>query len=134
MALRPLHGATRGLIHPALHERIWSLEPLQNGTFDYGGDARIRRVLLARAKISVGARSTFEITSDDVNRLLAGRDELSLRSGALLAVSLIFFMVVGGKEHRLRVELRPPARSRIPDHPLAEHVLAYLTEQGVKLR
>jgi hypothetical protein len=123
------------LFNIALRERIYTLGPIQDETFDFHGDAEIVEVRLTRAKIQLGPRAYADIHSADVRATLAyGAPGINLQSGPLLAISLLFLFRVGKSEQPVHCSITPPSKGKIPDDVFGAKVDAYLRAQGIKLR
>jgi hypothetical protein len=123
------------LVMNALNEQVYTLEPLQNGTFSYSGSGAIVGVRLVRARIQFGPKAYDDVVAEDVLRALATRElGISLQSGPLLQVALMFEFQVGKDIRPVRCEIRPPSRGWVRDRRFEPAISQYLREQCVKLR
>jgi hypothetical protein len=126
------------LARVALGTPMFSLEPLQLGTFDYSGNGIITGVALTWIKLQLDdARpSVVAIKSEDVLDALRRRlPELSLRHNKLIAAKLQFQIHPDdGKATTVSFEIEPPVRSNLVQKRHADIIEDYLREQGVKLR
>jgi hypothetical protein len=122
------------LVRPALDERVYTLEPIQNGTFNYAGAGDVLGVRLVRARIQFGPKAYDDIHAEDVLKALANRSMgLSLSSGPLLRAALVFDFRVGLKSQPVRFEIAPPSRGWVRDRRFEGPIHDYLKAQGVKL-
>jgi hypothetical protein len=121
----------------ARQTEVFSLTPVQDGTFNYGGAGMIAGVDLVKAKLKLpGARNTvLEIRSADVlesfRRDVRG---ITLQSGLLTSARFRFH--IWRREGRARTvtfDIDPPDRTDLTEHEDARTILDYLAMQGVKL-
>ena len=122
----------------ALKTETFSLAPIQQGRFDYGGDGPIARVELRRAKMRLSgvANTVVDIRAEDVREALQyDIPGLSLDAGRLDSVQLRFVIAIPGKRvKRMSVTIEPPDHSNLVERENAGLVMRYLEREGVKLR
>jgi hypothetical protein len=112
----------------------YSLEPLEKGTFNWGGDERIAGIVLTRVCLRVpGAMEAYlTVDSADVRRTL--REEIpqfTVEGGELVHVQFRFTLEVGDGEERVSFTVKPPATSDLPQKPHRDIIGGFLREQGV---
>ena len=122
----------------ALNEKVFSLEPIQSGSFDYGGYGPITRVSLVEAHIRLPllGEPIFSVKCDNVVRALAESDSgLSLNSGRLLRVRMRFELRLEAdkRPREINFEIEPPGYSSLVQNAYAKVIDGYLRDQGVKL-
>lgn len=126
------------LADAAERDAVFSLAPIQQGTFDYGGDGAITRVepVWARLKLAGAARTVIEIKATNVERAFSfDLPGLSLRSGILVAIRLRFYIrEFGHPATTLTFSIIPPGRTDLAERRHADLVLRYLEREGVKLK
>lgn len=125
------------LAETAVNARLFSLLPLQYGTFDYGGDGIITGVDLAKVRLILpNARGTeVTIKSPDVKADMADPSiGLSLGSGDLTYAKFRFTIAQEGeKPVTVTFEIQPPVRTDLGEKRYADIIEAYLREQEVRL-
>jgi hypothetical protein len=120
----------------AQEQPAYTLEPFQRGTFDFGGNPSIARVVLLEAELQLRGQTEPRVSlkSTDLLQTLATElPSLSLGLGDLTCVKLRFFLRVDGEEAKETIEIKPPERSDLASKKHGEVISAYLKEQGVKL-
>lgn len=126
------------LLKDAMREQVFSLIPLQNGTFDFGGDPPITRIelLKVRLKLYSPGDPVIDVKSRDVLQTFArDLDGLSLKSGELTFAKFCFHIHPGGeKPVKVTFEVEPPSRTNLAQKLYADIIENYLVQQGVKLR
>lgn len=115
-------------------DKRYSLEPLEKGTFNWGGDERIAGVILTRACLRVpGAMEAYlTVSSADVRRTL--REEIpqfTVEDGELVHVRFRFTIEFGGEEEHVSFTVKPPGTSDLPQKPHRDVIGGFLREQGV---
>jgi len=122
----------------AKRERVFSLSPVQKGTFDYGGHGAVSRVDLTKIRLKLRGPTNpiVDIGADDVRQALDdGAWGLSLRSGELVMARFRFHLRPQGEgPKRVTFDIEPPARTDLTQKRYADIIESYLREQGVKLR
>lgn len=126
------------LADDATRKQVFSLTPLQNDTFDFGGDPPITRIelLKVRLKLYSPGDPVIEVKSRDVlhtfARDLAG---LSLNSGRLIFARFCFHLHPDGEKLvKVTFEIEPPSRTNLAQKRYADIIENYLVQQGVKLQ
>ncbi len=126
---------------PELAERaakghVFSLEPLQDESFDYGGNGVIASIdlLKVRLKLDGSEEPEIEIKSDDVRRTVDRYLKGSLASGKLTYAKFRFHLrPPGGRPTKVTFEVEPPSRTDLAQKRYADVIERYLEEQKVKL-
>ncbi len=130
-------GDTR-LAEAAREAPVFTLAPLQDGTFHFEGDGVVTGVSLVRVTINLRDRrsTVMELKSEDVVETLrrppfAG---LSLAAVELVAASFRFqLQPEDAPPASVTFEIEPPARTDLTQKLYADIIERYLTEQGVRL-
>ena len=131
-------GGDPALAEHALNQRVFSLDPIQNRSFSYGGHGPITRVWLVEAHIRLPMLGDpiIIVKSDDVVRTL---DESGwaflLNAGELLRVRLRFEMRIeaGQRPRPVSFDVEPPGYSSLIQRAYAQVIDDYLRDQGVRL-
>ena len=116
---------------------MFSLEPIQNNTFDFTGNGIITGVALTWAKIRLYDPHSLEIglKSKSGMGLDSGLLRSHLRQGKLVAVRFRFYIRPDeGRPATVSFEVQPPVRSNLTQKRYADIIEDYLKEQGVMLR
>lgn len=125
------------LVEETVRERMFSLMPLQVGTFDFGGDGSISRIelLKVRLKFHGPGDPVIEVKSNDILQTFSRDLEgLSLASGELTLARFRFHLhPEGEKPAKVTFEIEPPSRTDLAQKRYADIIERYLVEQGVKL-
>jgi hypothetical protein len=126
------------LARKALDTPMFSLEPLERGTFDYTGNGIITGIDLTWAKIRLYDihSSVIEIKSKSVlGTLEHGLHRSPLRQGKLVSVRFRFQIHPDeGRPATVSFEVQPPVRTNLTQKRYADIIEDYLREQGVMLR
>lgn len=117
-------------------DATYTLEPLQNGTFNYAGNEVIESVTLSEVTLAIRGSTNPKITirSSDVLKTL--RDDITginLRSGNFVHAKLVFRLEEDGKSRKVAFEITPPNVTELTTKKYADIISAYLKESGVKL-
>ena len=139
LRLFALHVVGNGrLADESLRRQVFTLEPFQNQTFNYGGHGPIRGIVFVGARVRIyGASNLIAwFTADDIRSAfkydLGG---LSIDSVQLLAVKLRFKLAFPDeKPTTMTFTLEPPTETSIGERRHADLVIAYLRKQGVWLQ
>ncbi|GEM_PF-5286344 len=126
------------LADEAIDKEEFSLEPIQKGTFDYGGRDEIARVVPVRltAKLYGRAGTVITVPADDIRDAYADDlGGLTLDTGVMSRAWLRFyFNRIGRRTRPVTVEIAPPSSIRhLRERWYYVPVLNYLQSQGVKL-
>jgi len=118
--------------------KVFSLDPIRDGTFDFGGAGAISRISLTEAHIKLRSlgEPVLAIRSDNVLRTLAeDLPGVSLTLGELIKVRMRFeLQTEDGKRTRdVSFEIAPPSSSELSQKAYARIIESYLRDQGVKL-
>jgi hypothetical protein len=124
------------LAESAERDRIYTLKPLQDGSFNWNGNEDIKRVILTEVKLKLrgGTEPVVKISSGDVIKTLA--EDISgvgLDVGELTYAKFRFVLDVDGKEQKVSFMIAPPDVSDLAQKRHVEIISDYLKEQEVKL-
>ncbi len=117
-------------------DTVYTLEPVQNGSFNWEGNEDIKRITLTEViiKLSGNTGAVVKIRSNDVRKTLAQDiSGISLDSGELTYVRFRFVLKIDGKEQKVAFMVSPPSVSDLTQKKHVEIISDYLKEQGVKL-
>ncbi len=126
----------RELADKARNEKLFSLTPIQKGTFDYSGDGEVTKVDLVSTLVKGfdDLGSSFQLRSRDVVRAIQRRPQYSLTSGDLTEARLRFHLQpVGERKTTVTFDLQPPLRTDLAQKRYADIIERYLVREGVKL-
>jgi len=125
------------LVEEAMRERMFSLAPLQDETFDFGGDDCISRIelLKVRLKLHGPGDPVIEVKSGDVLQTFAqDLKGLSLASGELTFARFRFHLrPQGEKTAEVTFEIEPPSRTDLAQKHYEDAIQRYLVQQKVRL-
>lgn len=117
-------------------DNTYTLEPVQNGTFSYQGNEKIKAVTLLEVKLVMRGETkpTVEIKSSNIVKTLE-KDipGLALSSGEIVQAKFRFELNIDGKSKNINIEVTPPSVTDLHKKKYADIIGAYLEEQGVKL-
>jgi hypothetical protein len=127
-----------GLGDLALSQKVFSLDPIQDGSFNYGGYGPITRVWLVEAhiRLPILGEPIFIVRGDDVVRALdESNSGFLMKSGELLRVKLRFEMRIEADKRPRPVsfDIEPPGYSSLAQRSYARIIDDYLRDQGVRL-
>lgn len=117
-------------------DAVFTLKPLQDGTFNWNGNKDIKRIILTKAKFQLpgATEPVVSISSDNVRKTLEEEDfGFGLDAGELTYARFRFFLEIDGKTKKVSFMITPPDASDHSQQKYAEIIAAYLEEQGVKL-
>lgn len=117
-------------------DTVYSLKPLQDGTFNWNGNEDIKEVLLTEIKLRLagGTEPVVNVCSGDVRRSLRESIRgINLEDGELTYAKFRFTLNIDGKKPRVSITVSPPSRSNLTQKKHAESISAYLKAQGVEL-
>jgi hypothetical protein len=125
------------LVEQATNSRMFTLAPLQQGSFDFNGSDIVAEVRLVKARWKLGGRGSpvVDVRSDDVLQTL-GRElkGLSLSDGELTLARFHFRLEPDGERpSTVAFDIEPPSRTDLTQKRYAEFIEAYLADQGVML-
>jgi hypothetical protein len=116
-------------------EALYTLKPVQNGTFDCAGDETIAGVKLLSVKLRFSKTDTILLTSADLNKALKGQfSSYSLKAGEIVHAKFEFRVILKDKEQRVNVEITPPNITDLYKKAYAPIIADYLITQKVKLK
>lgn len=125
-----------GLAERAAKGHVFSLAPIQDESFDYGGNGVIASIdlLKVRLKLDGSEEPEIEIKSDDVRRTVDRYLKGSLASGKLTYAKFRFHLrPPGGRPTKVTFEVEPPSRTDLAQKRYADIIQRYLEEQRVKV-
>ncbi len=117
-----------------LNDSLIDIDPIKNGTFNYGGNEHIASIKLTEviAKLH-GGFLRMSLKSNDLSSL-QGYGLGASGTAEYISAKLKFSIKREGKRNRaVIVEIRPPENSKIPQKREKQIVEDYLREQGVLL-
>ncbi len=117
-------------------DSVFTLKPLQKGSFNWNGNKDIKRIILTKAKFQLpgATEPVVSISSDNVRKTLEEEDfGFGLDAGELTYARFRFFLEIDGKTKKVTFEIIPPDSSNHSQKKYAEIIGAYLGEQGVQL-
>ncbi|MFQ6029243.1 MAG: hypothetical protein ACE5Q6_17335 [Dehalococcoidia bacterium] len=127
-----------GLARTAVDTPMFTLAPIQEGSFDYTGNGAITGIALTWVKLQFDDPecSVFDIKSQNVLETMRKRfPGVSLRQGNLVSARLAFRIYPDeGRPDTITFEIEPPARTNLTQKRYADIIEDYLREQGVMLR
>lgn len=125
------------LAEAAAQGEVFTLAPLQEGTFAFGGDGSITRIELVKVRMKLYGVTNpeLELRAPDVRDAfeydLGG---LTLNSGVMTLARFRFHLHPDGeKPAKVTFEIEPPSRTDLAQKRYADIIERYLMEQGVKL-
>jgi len=124
------------LAENAERDTIYTLRPLQDGSFNWEGNENIKEVILTEIKLKLpgGTDSVIKISSKDVRKTFAEDiSDVSLDSGELIYAHFRFILDIDGKKQKVSFLIAPPAVSDLGQKRHTELISDYLKAQGVKL-
>lgn len=126
------------LADKAREAEVFTLGPVQMGTFNYQGDGVVARVDLVEVRIKIFGvtNPVVNIKADNVVEALRHDVQgLSLNSGLITYAKFRFLLLPPGHPPtKVTFEIQPPAHTDLAQKEHAETVLLYLRQQGVRLR
>ena len=117
-------------------DTIYTLKPLQDGTFNWEGNENIKGIILTELKLDLpgSTESVIKISSKDVRKTLAEDiSDIGLNSGELTYAHFHFILDVEGKKRKVSFTISPPTRSDLVQKKYSDIISKYLKEQGVEL-
>jgi hypothetical protein len=117
-------------------DQTYTLKPLSDGTFDFGGDENIRSVKLLVVKYQIDDLDLTEVTIKSVNVLQSLKSGLgadNLRNMNIVHAKFLFVIDDGGKKRKVTCEITPPNMTDLNRKKYADIIGAYLRANGVKL-
>jgi len=117
-------------------DTIYTLKPLQNGSFNWDGNETIREIILTEVilKLPGGSEPVIKMSSKDVRKTLAEDiPEIGLASGELTYAHFRFILDIDGKKQKVSFMIAPPDVSDLAQKKHVDIISDYLKQQGVKL-
>jgi hypothetical protein len=117
-------------------DTTYTLKPLQDGTFSYNGNEKIKSVKLLEIEVAIksGTKPTIKLKSSDIRKTLQEEiTSISLSSGELVHAKLGFELIVGKKTKMILIEITPPNVTELTKKKYADIIDDYLKKNGVKL-
>ena len=117
---------------------MFTLAPLQAGTFNFGGEGPIVGIELrkVRMKLHGATKVVAEFTSPDVlNSFHYDLPGLGIASGILLLARFCFHIHFAGQRRTtVTFNVDPPSITNLAERRYSDLIMKYLERQGVKLR
>lgn len=131
-------GGDERLADAAVQGEVFSLEPIQNGSFDFSGEGPITKVRLRRVRMIIYGVTDLvaDFRSPDVLRSFE-RDIPGFGvSSGLVTMARLCFHVHYPDERPTTVTftIEPPATTDLAERRHADEIFRYLTRQGIRLR
>ncbi len=117
-------------------DTIYTLKPLQDGSFNWEGNESIKQIILTEVKLRLpgSTEPVIKISSGNVRITLAESvSGIGLDSGELTYVHFRFILDINGKRPKVSFMIAPPDVSDLAQKKHSEIISDYLKEQGVKL-
>jgi len=116
-------------------DALYTLKPVQDGSFNYDGDETIRHVILLSVKLQFPGKSSVILTSEDLlDSLDYEFSDYSLKSGEMVHAKFRFRVILEDKEKNVTVEISPPNVTDLYKKQYADIISDYLIKQKVKLK
>jgi len=116
--------------------KLYSLAPIQDGSFEFAGDGEVTGVDLVKVRLRLDGieQPEIQIKSDDVRRSVDAYLKVPLRAGTLTYASFRFHLKPPGRRRtKVTFEIEPPLRTDLAEKKYADIIERYLIEQKVKL-
>ncbi len=128
-----------GVAESAVNSEVFTLTPIQDGTFRFEGAGPVIRVELKSARIKLYGLTnpTIQIRASDVLAALKyDLGSLGLDAGVLLSVGMKFHILRPGTKKVVprAFTITPPSHTNLPDRIDNDVILQFLRDQGIKLR
>jgi hypothetical protein len=117
-------------------DTIYTLKPLQDGSFNWDGNESIKKVILTEVilKLSGSSEPVVKINSKDVRKSLSESfSDIGLDAGELTYAHFRFILDLDGKRQKVSFMIAPPDVSDLAQKKHSEIISDYLKEQKVKL-
>jgi hypothetical protein len=117
-------------------DAIYTLRPLQNGSFNWDGNESVKKVILTEVilKLPGSTDPVVKINSKDVRESLSENfSDIGLDAGELTYAHFHFILDVDGKEQKVSFMIAPPDVSDLAQKKHVDIISDYLKQQGVKL-
>lgn len=116
-------------------DKIYSLEPVQKGKFNWNGNEKVKDILLTKAclKLPGATEATLIISSEDVIKTMKEEMPDMLDSGELVSACFRFTLNLDDKNPQVSFMIKPPSVSDLSQKAHQEIINEFLEEQGVKL-
>jgi hypothetical protein len=117
-------------------DKIYSLDPILNDSFNWDGNEFIKNIvpLEAKLKIKGATEAVIEIRSKDLRLTLEqDLDSPNLSSMELREMKFRFAIEMQGKEEKVTFVIAPPFATDLAKKKHADLISAYLRENGVQL-
>jgi hypothetical protein len=126
------------LAEAAREAPVFTLAPLQDGTFHFEGDGVVTGVSLVRVTVNLRDRcgTVMELKSDNIVETLRRPPFAGLPLAAVELVAASFRFQLQPEDvpaASVTFEIEPPARTNLTQKPYADIIERYLREQGVRL-
>jgi hypothetical protein len=126
------------LAEAASEAPVFTLAPLQDGTFHFEGNGVVTGVSLVKVIAKLGDRygTVMELRSDNIMETLRRPPfkDLTLDAVELVAATFRFqLQPEGASQVSVTFEIEPPARTNLTQKQYADIIERYLAEQGVRL-
>ncbi len=131
-------GGDESLADKAVQGEIFSLTPVEDGSFDFTGEGPIRKVELRRVKMIVFGPTDLiaDFRSPDILRSFENDlPGFGLSSGLLVMARFRFYIHrIGERPTTVTFSVEPPATTDLAERKYADEILRYLRKQAIRLR
>ena len=117
-------------------DATYSLAPIQDGTFNFGGNETVTSVKLLEVKMSLRGSTNPDVMIRSSDVLETFRNDvlgININSGDLVHAKFRFGLEVDGRFRKVTFEITPPNITNLTTKRYANIISAYLEENGVKL-
>lgn len=117
-------------------DKIFSLEPMQKGKFQWQGNENIKAVVLTEIGLNIpGARAAgININSEDVMKTIEEElPDISLDNGELVYARLRFLLEIDGKKSEVQFTIKPPSDIEFSPTDHLDIINEFLEKQRIKL-
>lgn len=121
----------------ALKDQVFTLTPLQDGSFSFTGDGNILKIdlIMVRMKLYGATNPIIELKAENITTAFKNDlGTLTLKSGILTQARFCFHIRQPGKKpSEITFEIEPPSRTDLTSKKYNEIIEEYLIKQKVKL-
>jgi len=117
-------------------DTVYTLRPLQDGSFNWEGNENIKEIILTEVKLKLpgSTEPVIKISSGNVRKTLAeGVLGIGLNSGKLTYAHFRFILDADGKRRKVSFMIAPPDVSDLAQKKHSDIISDYLKNQGVRL-
>jgi hypothetical protein len=131
-------GGDESLADDAAKGEVFSLTPVEDGSFDFAGDGPIRKVELRQVKMVVFGATNLIAEFKSPNIVRSFEHDLpgfGLSSGLLVKARFRFYIPeTGERPTTVTFSVEPPGTTDLAERKHSDEILRYLRKQGVRVR